>query len=76
MSTNLTISIPARQNYDCSIIDEVVKNLKATLVYLETPICRRSMVEEYRRAEVKRVTELFRNAIKMKHEHSEDPLYA
>jgi hypothetical protein len=75
MSTfNLTITVP---RYDCRIIEDVIKNLKATLVYLETPSCRENMPEEQRRAEVKRITELFRNAIKMRHDTMEvDPLYA
>ena len=73
---NLSIVIPVPQAYDYSFIDDTIKNLKETLVYLETPVCRRSMVEEARRAEVKRITDLFRNALKMKEGFSEDPLYA
>jgi len=61
----LTITIP---QYDYNYIDDTIKNLKSTLVYLETPTCRQSMPEPERCAEVKRITELFRNAIKMRHD--------
>jgi len=68
---DLTLTIP---NYDPHI-EVVIKRLKETLVYLETPICRQMMTEEARRAEVKRVTELFRNAIHIRHVTG-DPLYS
>ena len=55
-------------------LNETIKKLKETLVYLETRVCRENMKEETRRAEVKRVTELFRNALMQKHTMG-DPLY-
>jgi hypothetical protein len=57
-------------------IDAIIKTLKDKLVYLETPVCRENMKEEERRAEVKRITELFRSALAVKQAAGIDPLYA
>ena len=44
-------------------IDRMYQNLKAVLIYLETPECRSSLAEEIRRAEIIEYTKRFREQI-------------
>jgi hypothetical protein len=56
----LTITIP---KYDINIIEEKLRFMKQTLVYLETPNCRKYMEESVRRDLIRSTTEKFRRAL-------------
>jgi hypothetical protein len=64
----LVISIPT---IELTCIDDVIRCIKAALVYLETPECRSCISETQRLHERRMVTEQFRKAIKMRHDEIE-----
>ena len=59
----LTIKIP---NDDINIIEEKLRFMKQTLVYLETPNCRKYMEESVRRDLIVKTTEKFRRTLQNK----------
>ena len=64
----LTISIPP---IEMTCIEDVIRCIKAALVYLETPECKTLISENQRIHERRLVTEQFRKAIQMRHDSIE-----
>ena len=75
MNQILSIIIPARRNeYE---LDAIILSLKKRLAFLELPVCKETMTEATRLAEVKGVTATFKALlIERQRIRDEDALYS